>query len=59
METPLQQADLTSEIVKFEGVKQEIGYKKQTSERALLFLENPLYADTPLSEMKDGLLQLL
>ena len=59
LETPLEQADLSNAIGELEGVMQELGSKKQTTERALRFLENLLFADTPLEDMKDGILQLL
>jgi hypothetical protein len=59
LQTDIQQADLSNIIGELEGVKQEFGNKKQASERALVFLVNPFYADRPLDEMKDGLLQLL
>lgn len=57
--TWIETADVSWLIAEREWVKQEFAPKQQACERALLFLENPLNANVPLADMKDGLLKLL
>jgi hypothetical protein len=59
MQTPMERADLSKVSSEYTRSRQENLPKIDQSQKALLFLQNPAFADTPLEEMKTPLLQIL
>jgi len=57
--TDIERADYADALWDFEAVNQEFSPKKARLEGALKFLENPLYEETPLEDMKDALKKIL
>jgi hypothetical protein len=59
LQTPLQCSDFKEAVTEYEIVNQTLSPKLQKTENALSFLQNPAYADVPLTDMQEGLRKTL
>lgn len=59
LQTPLQRSDFTQAVSTYEKVNQTLSPKLQQTQNAQSFLENPSYADAPLTDMQEGLRKTL
>lgn len=59
LDSPVEAADFSQAHAEYTEVQQTFGSQLQRTENALSYLENPDFTGTPLSDMKDSLLQIL
>ena len=59
LQTPLQRSDFKEAVTEYETVNQTFSPKLRKTENALTFLENPAYANIPLTDMQEGLRKTL